>query len=201
MNRIFVAAMLTGTASVLSGCHVDMWEQPRVNALSKSDFHADQAGSRPIVEGTVVRGGADSDAPVHTGREGGKPLATIPASVVRSFGGPTKMLERGEERYRVFCSPCHGNLGNGNGFIALRGLGYWQKLPANLRQERLRKIADGDIFKTISHGKGAMYGYAARMPETADRWAVVAYVRVLQLASLEKTAVAPAEAPAEGGSH
>jgi mono/diheme cytochrome c family protein len=201
MRTATLAMAAVAGATVLSGCHVDMWQQPRVNPLSKSDFHADQAGSRPVVEGTVVRGRAEHTEPLHTALQDGKPIPMIPPVVVREFGGPTKMLARGEDRYNVYCSPCHGALGNGNGFIALRGLGYWQKLPANLRQDRLKDLPDGELFRTISQGKGAMYGYASRIPESSDRWAVVAYVRALQSAPLEKAATVPAAEHAEGGSH
>jgi len=201
MNRVTFSVVAMAASAFASGCHVDMWQQPRVNPLSQSEFHADKAGSRPVVEGTVVHGRADHDEPLYTGLQDGKPIPAVPPMVVRQFGGPTKMLERGEDRYRVFCSPCHGNLGNGNGFIALRGLGYWQKLPANLRQDRLRELPDGAIFNTISNGKGAMYGYASRMPDTADRWAVVAYVRALQEAQLEQAPVVAESGEAEGGSH
>ncbi len=100
-------------------------------------------------------------------------------------------------------APCHGTTGNGNGFIAQRGLGFWQKLPATLLQPRLLKpkSEDGYIYDVLAHGKGAMYGYASRIQDYNDRWAVVSYVRALQLAggvSLPLTPEAPkSEAPVE----
>jgi hypothetical protein len=201
MNRVTFSALAFAASTLATGCHVDMWQQPRVNPLSKSDFHADNAGSRPVVDGTVVHGRARHDEPMYTGTQDGKPISAVPAEVVRELGGPTKMIERGEDRYGIYCAPCHGSLGNGNGFIALRGLGYWQKLPANLRQDRLRQLPDGAIFTTISNGKGAMYGYASRIPDAADRWAVVAYVRALQDSELEKGPVVAESVEGEGGSH
>ena len=95
------------------------------------------------------------------------------------------MLDRGQNRYDVYCSPCHGVTGNGNGFIAQRGMGFWQKMPATLHQPRLQKVEDGYLYDVLTHGKGAMYGYASRIQDYNDRWAVVAYVRMLQEASKE----------------
>lgn len=205
MKRVAASVGALGAVVLTSGCHVDMWQQPRVNPNSRSEFYPDQQGSRPLVEGTVVHGGESLVDPYHTGRDGKKPVATIPAEAVRALGGPAAMLERGQNRFGVYCTPCHGVLGNGNGFIALRGLGYWQKLPANLHQPRLKKALDGTLFDVLSNGKGAMYGYAARIPKAEDRWAVVAYVRALQSAGpapAPTAAPAPAEgASTEGGEH
>ncbi len=189
-------------AGFISGCHVDMWQQPRVNPLSKSDFHADQAGSRPVVEGTVAQGRADATDSFHTGLSNGKPLDRIPEQVaVERFGSKSALLDRGQDRYTVYCTPCHGTFGDGNGFIALRGLGYWQKLPAKFKQKRLVDAKDGYLFGVISKGKGAMYGYSARIPDPADRWAIVSYVRVLQQAELEASSATSETGAVEGGHH
>ena len=198
--RIPIAGALAGMFA--AGCHVDMWQQPRVNPLSRSDFHADQAGSRPVVEGTVAQGRQDATDSFHTGLDAGKPLPTIPDSVVaKHFGSKERMLDRGQDRYTVYCTPCHGTFGDGNGFIALRGLGYWQKLPAKFKQPRLVDSKDGYLFGVISKGKGAMYGYAARIPDPADRWAIVSYVRVLQQAELKAQAVEAGHESGEGEHH
>ena len=152
-------------------------------------------------EGTIARGKLRTDDAYTTGKEGTKFVARIPAEAVKSFGGPKAMLDRGEQRYTVYCSPCHGTTGNGNGFIAQRGLGFWQKLPSTLLQPRLLKVEDGHIYDVLTHGKGAMYGYASRIQDYNDRWAVVAYVRALQLAGggmiSESAPVAEAPKPAK----
>ncbi|MFM7323034.1 MAG: c-type cytochrome [Armatimonadota bacterium] len=199
-QRMLLAGALAGLFT--AGCHVDMWQQPRVNPLSRSDFHADEAGSRPVVEGTVAQGREDFTDSFHTGLEGGKPIADIPESVARThFASKAAMLDRGQDRYTVYCTPCHGTFGDGNGFIALRGLGYWQKLPAKFKQPRLVDAKDGYLFGVISKGKGAMYGYAARIPDPADRWAIVSYLRVLQKAELTAAAVEDEPAAGEGEHH
>ena len=172
----------------LSGCHVDQWQQPKVKYDQASDFYSDGQGNRPLVAGTVPVGGLRLDKALFEGKLAtGKPVPQIPAGVVTAIGGPTALLDRGENRYNVYCAPCHGAAGDGNGFIAQRGLGFWQKLPVSLHQPRLRKVEDGYMFDVISHGKGVMYGYAARIPDPNDRWAVVSYVRVLQAAAAERS--------------
>jgi mono/diheme cytochrome c family protein len=165
-----------------------MWVQPRGKAYRESTFFADRQGNRPVVEGTVAHGTLDLDAPYTTGFSGTKPIAKIPARAVEALGGPRATLERGEEQFHIYCQPCHGRLGDGNGFIAQRGLGYWQKLPATLHTDRLRKAPDGHFYDVIVNGKGVMYSYASRIQSVDDRWAVVAYVRTLQRAYTENAA-------------
>lgn len=169
--------------SVLSGCHIDMWQQPKMKAYYESDFYTDRQSSRAIPDGTVARGLLRTGDAYTTGKEGTKFTTQIPPEAVKALGGPKAMLNRGQDRYDVFCSPCHGTLGNGNGFIAQRGMGFWQKMPATLHQPRLLKVEDGYIYDVLTHGKGAMYGYASRIQDYNDRWAVVAYVRMLQEAA------------------
>lgn len=168
------------SVSVLSGCHIDMWQQPKMKAYYESDFYTNRQSSRAIPDGTVAQGQLRSGDAYTSGKEGTKFVAQIPAEAVKAFGGPKAMLDRGQNRYDVFCSPCHGTVGNGNGFIAQRGMGFWQKMPATLHQPRLLKVEDGYIYDVLTHGKGAMYGYASRIQDYNDRWAVVAYVRMLQ---------------------
>ena len=188
--RYALGLTLLGGSSLLSGCHIDMWEQPKMKAYYESDFYTDRQSSRPIPDGTIARGRLRTDDAFTTGKEGTKFVAQIPAEAVQSFGGPKAMLDRGQNRYTVYCSPCHGTTGNGNGFIAQRGLGFWQKLPATLLQPRLLKVEDGHLYDVVTHGKGAMYGYASRIQDYNDRWAVVSYVRALQLAGGGQAAVA-----------
>jgi outer membrane protein OmpA-like peptidoglycan-associated protein len=160
-----------------------MWQQPKAKGGQESDFFKDRAVSRPFVEGTVPVGGLRLDRSYFEGKDAaGKPITQIPAKAVEALGGPKEFLERGENRYNVYCTPCHGRLGDGNGFVTQRGLGYWQKVPASLHTDAIRKRTDGAIYDTIVHGKGVMYGYGARIPDVDDRWAVVGYVRALQRA-------------------
>ena len=176
------------SVSMLSGCHVDQWQQPKVKYDQENDFFRDGQGNRPLVAGAVPVGGLRIDKAFYDGKlPTGKPVPSIPPGAVTAIGGPKEMLERGENRYNVYCTPCHGRAGDGNGFVAQRGLGYWQKVPASLHLPRLRKVEDGHIYDVVTHGKGVMYGYAARIPDPNDRWAIVSYVRVLQDAQLART--------------
>jgi outer membrane protein OmpA-like peptidoglycan-associated protein len=201
MRRGFLALSALGTLSILSGCHIDMWQQPKAKSGAESDFFKDRSASRPFVEGTVPVGGLRLDRAYFEGKgPDGKAISQIPPRAVEALGGAKEFLERGENRYNVYCTPCHGPLGDGNGFVTQRGLGYWQKVPASLHTPQIRKRTDGEIYNTIVHGKGVMYGYGARLPETEDRWAVVGYVRVLQRAqggTEIADAPVPAPAPAE----
>ncbi len=197
MKRVLGALGAVGVLALLSGCHIDMWQQPKAKADGESDFFKDRSVSRSFVEGTVPVGGLRLDRAYFEGKDtAGKPIVQIPAKAVEALGGPKEFLERGENRYNVFCAPCHGRLGDGNGFIAQRGLGYWQKVPANLHTDKIRKKTDGEVYNTVVHGKGVMYGYGARLPEIQDRWAVVSYVRALQKAHGATSELSSASAPA-----
>ena len=118
-------AILTGALAgmiVLSGCHMDMWTQHKVRAQATSEFFADGQGSRPLVEHAVARSQYASNDPFYTGYSGGKPVDKIPAKAIAMFKeGPKAMILRGQDRFNINCSPCHGKLGNGQGMIALRG--------------------------------------------------------------------------------
>lgn len=181
-NNHYVLVLATACVT-LAGCHVDMWVQPRVNTDSTSDFFADMQGSRPNVPGAVEFDNYVKLDERTTGKQASSFATMIPPVSVKAFGGALGMLKRGQNRYNVFCQPCHGVSGNGNGFVALRGIGYWQKLPANLLEKKLEAYKPGQVFNVITHGKGAMYGYAARLPDVNDRWAIVAYVKALQESS------------------
>jgi len=99
-----------------------------------------------------------------------------------------QLLERGEDRYKIFCTPCHGLQGDGNGMVAVRGM----KHPPSYHQDRLRLVPNGYIYDVVTNGFGAMYGYSAQIPPR-DRWAIIAYVRALQLSRNAKAADLPAE--------
>jgi mono/diheme cytochrome c family protein len=175
--RTAAAALL-----VLAGCRQDMHDQPRYEALEASDFFADQRSSREPVPGTVARGQLREDEVFETGREGESFVETFPAPVVyltpgqRPPAGDWLVINRGRERYDIFCAPCHGYAGRGNGMVALRGY----RKPPSLHIDRLRNERPGYLFDVITRGFGAMPDYAAQIGPR-DRWAIVAYIRALQL--------------------
>ncbi|UCI29341.1 cytochrome c [Mesorhizobium sp. B4-1-4] len=145
-------------AMLIAGCRQDMEDQPRYNPLAKSDQFADGMSARMPAKGTVAR---DAD------------LSPVPDT----FPYPITMalLQRGRQRFDIFCSPCHGRTGDGHGMIVQRGF----PAPPSYHQDALRKATDRHIYDVITDGYGAMYSYAARVAP-ADRWAIVAYVRALQ---------------------
>ena len=163
-------AALPLACAALAGCRQDMHDQAKVEALEGSDFFADGRGSRPLVAGTVPRGGLRLDAHFFTGRVGNAFADTFPAAVTR------ESLARGRERFDIFCSPCHDRVGNGLGMIVRRGF----RRPPSLHIDRLREAPPGYFVDVITRGFGAMADYAAQVPP-ADRWAIAAYIRALQL--------------------
>ena len=176
----FLASLCAVAILILSGgCRYlkqDMANQPKNRPLSPSDFFDDGRSERPLVENTVARGSiADDELFVP------KDSNNFPLPVNR------ELLERGEERYKIFCTPCHGLQGDGNGMIAMRGM----KHPPTFHQDRLRQAPNGYFYDNITNGFGAMYGYSAQIPPR-DRWAIIAYVRALQLSRNAKVADLPA---------
>jgi hypothetical protein len=163
-----------------------MQDQPKYIPLRPSTFFADSRSERPLVEGTVARGHLEADAAFYTGKIDGKPVEEFPFAVTR------EVLDRGQQRYNIYCSPCHDRLGNGLGMVVRRG--YRQ--PPTFHIERLRKASVGYIYDVISEGFGAMSDYAAQI-QPSDRWAIVAYVRVLQLSQNASVNDIPAEARAQ----
>ncbi len=176
----FLTSLCAAAALLLSGgCRYlkqDMANQPKNRPLSPSDFFDDGRSERPLVENTVARGSiADDELFVP------KDSDNFPLPVNR------ELLERGEERYKIFCTPCHGLQGDGNGMIATRGM----KHPPTFHQDRLRQAPNGYFYDNITNGFGAMYGYSAQI-SPRDRWAIIAYVRALQLSRNAKVADLPA---------
>ena len=155
----------------------DMANQPRQNPLSPSDFFADGRSERPVVENTVVRGSIQDDSLFVPKESNAFPL---PLTV--------ELLQRGEQRYGIYCTPCHGIQGDGMGMVAMRGM----KHPPSYHQERLRNEPNGYLYDVITNGFGAMYGYSAQIPPR-DRWAIVAYLRALQLSRNAPVGQLPAE--------
>lgn len=178
LRRLLANIVLTVTVIGLSGCHTDMWHQPKAKAQSESQFFVDGQSDRPLPANTVPVGYLRADNAFYTGKEGNKPISQIPMPITREF------LRRGQERYEVFCSPCHGRTGDGKGMIALRGLAI-QRPPATFHTDRLRQLPVGHFYDVVTNGYGVMYSYASRIPPE-DRWAIAAYVRVLQLSQYAK---------------
>jgi mono/diheme cytochrome c family protein len=163
------AALLLATCGMgPAGCgslRQDMANQPRQNPLSPSSFFKDGRSERPLPENTVPRGSLAEDALFVPKDSNAFPLPLT-----------GELLERGQERYGIFCAPCHGLQGDGQGMVAMRGM----KHPPSYHQERLRQVPNGYLYDVATNGFGAMYGYSAQIPP-ADRWAIIAYVRALQL--------------------
>jgi mono/diheme cytochrome c family protein len=168
-TRTVVAACGLAAAVLVAGCRQDMHDQPKFKPYAKSDFFADQRSARPLVEGTVARGHLDDDTLLVTGKADGKPADVFPFAVTKA------VMDRGHERYDIYCSPCHSRTGMGDGMIVRRGY----RKPPTFHQDRLRQAAPGYLFDVITRGFGAMPDYAAQIP-VQDRWAIVAYVRALQ---------------------
>lgn len=169
----------------------DMDRQPKLRPQDASTFFADGRADRPLPAGVVARGSLRADAAVYQGRAaGGDWVRGIPTAVTVD----ARFLQRGRERYNISCAPCHGGLGDGNGITKAYGMGA----TPTFHDDRLRSMAEGEIYNTITNGKGTMMGYADKVvPE--DRWAIVAYVRALQRAQHGSVADVPAAHKAELG--
>jgi mono/diheme cytochrome c family protein len=176
IRNVFVAVLFAASV-FLGACSLkqDMALQPKNRPLSPSDFFADGRSARPLVENTVARGSVLEDEMTVSKESNAFP---IPLN--------QELLERGENRFKIFCSPCHGLQGDGNGMVAMRGM----KHPPSYHQDRLRQVPNGYVYDVITNGFGAMLGYSAQVPPR-DRWAIVAYVRALQLSRNAKVADLP----------
>ena len=168
--------------ALFSGCRLDMQVQPKQNPLSRSDFFTDQRSERPPVEGTVARGQLHEDTYFYTGKAGSTFGDYMPFPVTK------EVLERGRERYNIYCAPCHSRLGDGNGFIPSRG---FPRKPPSFHIDRLRKAQLGYFYDVMSNGFGIMPDYASQI-SPADRWKIVAYIRALQLSENATKADVPA---------
>jgi cytochrome c553 len=166
-----------------SSCRRDMFNQPSSKPLSRNDFFQDnQMASRPVVMHTIARGRLEEDEAFYTGKIGTNLVTTFPMPVTR------EVLERGRERFDIYCSVCHGRTGEGNGIIVQRGF----PVPPSYHIDRLRQAPVGHFFDVMTQGYGIMYSYAERVkPE--DRWAIAAYIRALQLSHNMKLAELPAD--------
>jgi len=197
IGRFLVFAFCLFTFSFATACRYDMQDQPRYKAYKKSDFFSDNRASRDLPEGTVARGFLREDKAFYTGRTeagqnasapnpaatplmdaSGNTLVTDFSGLINEFPIPVteELVNRGEQRYKVFCIVCHGPVGNGDGMIVRRGFSK----PPTYNDDRLRGAPVGHFYSVITNGQGKMNSYASQIPP-ADRWAIVAYIRTLQI--------------------
>ena len=159
-----------------------MHDQPKYIPMRQSAFFNDERSARPVLEGTVARGQLHDDELMYTGKMNGADATVFPMPV------DAPLMARGQERFNIYCSPCHGRTGQGDGMVVRRGY----RRPPSFHQDRLRAAAVGHFFDVMSNGFGAMPDYAAQI-KVADRWAIIAYIRALQLS--EHAALADVPAP------
>ncbi len=164
---LHVTVMLCGVVVFAAGCRQDMHNTPRFEAYEATDQGAGVARIPPA--GTVARGLLREDEALYTGKVNGQTIEAVPFSISHAD------LKRGQERYTIYCTPCHGQLGDGNGMVVQRGL----RQAASYHQDRLRQERIGYFFDVITNGFGAMQGYAEQVP-VRDRWLIAAYIRALQ---------------------
>lgn len=193
MNKL-IFAFLIFTFSFATACRYDMQDQPRYETYAKSDFFSDGKAMREPPEGTVARGqlrenkafwtgkkeNADPNIQVETTTDasGNTLVSSFPNDIEKIPVPVTKeLVDRGEQRFNIYCIVCHGAVGNGDGMIVRRG--YPQ--PPTYHDDRLRNAPDGHFFDVMTNGWGKMNSYASQIP-AADRWAIVAYIRALQIA-------------------
>lgn len=172
MSRKLLLLTLT---VVLAACRQDMHDQPRYKPLAGTDFFGDGRSARPVVEGTVARGHLRIDTARYSGKVDGQDVDVFPFPITKED------LARGQQRFNIYCSPCHSRIGDGNGMIVRRGF----RQAASYHTGKLIKAPVGHFFDVIMNGFGAMPSYAARV-EPDDRWRIAAYIRVLQLSENAK---------------
>ncbi|MCF3649658.1 c-type cytochrome [Synoicihabitans lomoniglobus] len=167
----------------------DMDRQSKYLPQDRSEFFADGRTDRPLPAGVVARGDLKADTHLDLGRDASGEFARgfpVALTIDRQF------IDRGRERYEIYCAPCHGNMADGRGIVTQYGWGT----PANLHSDLYRSQAEGEIFNTITHGKNTMFGYGDKLV-SEDRWAVIAYVRALQRSQDGRLSDVPASHQAE----
>ncbi len=178
MRLLFLAALLV----FLTGCGRNMYDQAKFNTYDASSFYTDSASSRPLPENTVSRSRGEVDAAYYTG-QGAEGIATeLPFELTEA------VLERGQERYDIYCSPCHNYSGNGQGMIVQKGFVQ----PTSFHDPRLLASPVGYFYSAATNGFGRMYSYAARIPPE-DRWAIAAYIKALQYSQSAPIASLPTD--------
>ena len=194
-RRFKICLLLTAFCLLSAGCGVrfDMQDQPRYKAYKKSEFFSDKRASRDIPEGAVARGLLKENKALHTGKidnpdpnvqvetttnAAGNTLVSSFPNSIDEFPIPVtkELVDRGQDRYNIYCIVCHGPVGSGDGMIVRRGFSP----PPTYHDDRLRNAPVGHFFDVMSNGWGKMNGYADKLSAT-DRWAVVAYIRTLQV--------------------
>lgn len=186
---------------VIAGCRQDMQDQPKYIPLRQSNFFGDERSERSLPLGVVARGHLDADTYLYTGKNNGVLGSVFPFPITEAD------MSRGQERFNIYCTPCHSPLGNGRGMVVRRG---YQE-PPNYTDPRLLQVPVGHFYDVITNGYGAMPDYMEQIPDVKDRWRVAAYIRALQLSQHATLAeVPPAERanlpvvlpnPQEGSSH
>ncbi len=172
ISPIAASALAVLSFAALGCSRLDMQDQPKYRPQRPSQFFADGRSERQPVEGTIARGTLDEDTAFYQGKDAaGKDIEAFPIAVDK------KVIERGQQRYDIYCAPCHGRIGNGLGMIVRRGF----KQPPSYHIDRLRQAPVGHFYDVITNGYGAMLNYSAQV-EPRDRWAIVAYIRALQYA-------------------
>ncbi len=177
--RLRLAALLVAGALV-AGCRQDMHDAPRYDPYEASTVLPNGSSAQPLVAGTVARGFLRDDAQLYTGKVNGELATTFPFPITAAD------LDRGQERFNIYCTPCHGRTGEGNGMVVQRGF----KQPPSYHIDRLRNVPVGYIFDVITNGFGQMPDYKMQVVPK-DRWRIVAYVRALQLSHDATTADVP----------
>jgi hypothetical protein len=172
-SRLLVASQLVAAMiciAATAACRQDMHNQPKYRGLRASAFFANTSSARPLVEGTIARGTLQSDAVFFTGKNGAMLVNELPFPVT------PEVLDRGQERFNIYCTPCHDATGSGSGMVVQRG--YPQ--PQSFHTDRLRQMESGYFFDVMTNGFGRMPDYRAQVT-ARDRWNIVAYIRALQL--------------------
>ncbi len=171
--------------AALGGCRQDMHDQPKYKPLAATSFFNDGRASRPLIEDTVARGHLNENTELYAGKNAaGKPVEAFPVAVT------TELVQRGRERFNIYCTPCHDHTGSGHGMVVRRGF----KQPPSYHIDRLRQAPVGYFFDVITNGFGAMPDYRQQV-DVNDRWAIIAYIRALQKSQQATLAdVPPAEA-------
>jgi len=165
-----------------------MQDQPKFIPLRPTTFFDDGRSERPLIEGTVARGHLNDDVALYTGMgPDGKPVDTFPFPITKD------VMARGQQRFDVYCAPCHDRTGDGNGMIVQRGF----KKPPSYHEARLVKAPIGHFFYVMTNGWGSMADYSSQVP-VADRWRIAAYIRALQLSQAATPADLPAGSVAAG---
>ena len=182
LKNIIKLSWLVICLGLLTGCALDMYDQPRYESFEKSAFGNSSLSARPRIADTVDRSQPDLDPHLTNGQINGDLAPTFPFTVTLD------VLQRGQERYNIFCVPCHGRLGDGHGLVVDYGL----EAPPSFHTEEMRNEQPGFYFDVISRGTRVMPGYASRIPP-ADRWAIIAYIRALQLSQNADVSTVPPE--------